>query len=162
MLLHRPSFAGESKAVKRPWISSSLSAAFALPEALFGMVIVGVVFAALYSGMTYGFELVKLSREELRASQILQERFETIRLCNWDQLNSNNFVSATFRAPLYQGLTNSWYSGTVTIAPPPITQPYSNDLRVITVQLTWTNGVRRCTRNMSSMIARYGLQDYVY
>src|SRR6476620_10304388 len=118
MLLHRPSFAGESGAAKRPWIPSCLSAAFALPEALFGMVIVGVVFAALYSGMTYGFELVKLAREELRAAQILQERFETIRLCNWDQLNSNNFVSATFSTPLYQGGTNAWYSGRITIAPP--------------------------------------------
>src|SRR3954464_8960585 len=136
--------------------------AFALTEALFGMVIVGVVFAALYSGMTYGFEMVKLSRENLRASQILQEKFETIRLCNWDQINSNGFVSSTFSVPLYTGLTNEWYSGTVSIVTPSLGKPYTNDLRLVTVQLTWTNGARICTRNMASMIARYGLQDYVY
>src|SRR3954463_5939155 len=95
-----------------------LTRSFALTEALFGMVIVGVVFAALYSGMTYGFEMVRLSRENLRASQILQERFETIRLCNWDQINSNGFVSTNFSVPLYKGLSNDWYSGTVSIVTP--------------------------------------------
>src|SRR5258708_3050863 len=124
------------------------SLAFALPEALFGMVIVGVVFAALYSGMTYGFEMVKLSRENLRAAQILQEKFETIRLCNWDQINSNNFISPTFSVPLYKGLSNEWYSGTVSIVTPSFGKPYTNDLRLVTVQITWSNGVRRCSRNM--------------
>jgi type II secretory pathway pseudopilin PulG len=149
-------------AKKETYAVSQASWAFALPEALFGMVIVGVVFTALYSGMTYGFQMVKLSRENLRAAQILQEKFETIRLCNWDQINSNGFVSTNFSVPLYKGLSNEWYTGTVTIAPPPFTQPYTNELRLITVQITWTNGVRRCSRNMASMIARYGLQDYVY
>ena len=154
-----PCTVGPDRGTQRP---SRRALAFALPEALFGMVIVGVVFAALYSGMTYGFEMVKLSRENLRAAQILQERFETIRLCNWDQINSNNFISPTFRVPLYTGLSNDWYAGTITIAPPPFTQSYTNELRLITVQLTWSNGLRRCSRNMSSLIARYGLQDYVY
>ena len=54
--------------------------AFSLVEVMIGMAIVGVTFVSLYGGMTYGFSSVRMSLENLRATQILVEKMETIRL----------------------------------------------------------------------------------
>ena len=150
---------------------------FTLPEGLFGMAIMGILFVTLYTGMTTGFDSIRSSRENLRATQILLEKFETIRLYNWDQVNSNGFIPTNFVAyfdPKWNlstnASTNAWenvnkgtiYTGRVSITPAAIMEPYSNDLRTITVELTWTSGNRECRRSLSSYIARYGLQNYVY
>ena len=52
--------------------------AFSLIEVMVGLAIVGVTFLALYGGMTYGFSSVRMSLENLRATQILVEKMETI------------------------------------------------------------------------------------
>jgi len=54
------------------------------------------------------------------------------------------------------------YTGIVTIGTAPITEPYSNDLRQITVEVSWVSNGRLCRRSYSSHVARYGLQNYVY
>ena len=127
-----------------------------------GMAVLGIVFVGLYSGMVYGFKLIGMARENLRATQILQERFEGIRLYNWDQLNDATFVTPTFQVPFYPNQSNYFFQGTVTVAVPAYSQKYTNDMRLVTIQLTWTNGTTRCSRDVSSIIARYGLQNYVW
>ena len=72
---------------------------FTLLESLVGMGALGVVLVSLYTGMTTGFNVVRLARENLRATQVLQEKFETLRLYNWAQITSTNFVPPTFTAP---------------------------------------------------------------
>jgi type II secretory pathway pseudopilin PulG len=153
------------------------SRGFTLPEGLFGIAIMGTVFVTLYTGMTTGFDSIRRSRENLRATQILLEKFETIRLYNWTQVNTPGFIPTNFIAYFDPGKafsnTNGLalgvdkpagavYTGVVTIANAPISEIYSNDLRVITVQLTWTSNGRVNRRSLSSHIARYGLQNYVY
>ena len=138
----------------------------------------GTMFITLYTGMTTGFQSIRRSRENLRATQILMERFETIRLYTWDQINTPNFIPTTFTAyfqPAYtRASTNAstnavtvpasgiMYTGIVTIGTAPITEPYSNDLRQITVEVSWVSNGRLCRRSYSSHVARYGLQNYVY
>ena len=126
------------------------------------MAILGMSVVGLYSGMIYGFKLIGMARENLQATQILEERFEGIRLYTWDQLNDSNFVTPTFRVPFYPNQSNAFFEGTVTVRVPSYSQRYTNDLRLVTVQLTWTNGTTRCSRDMSSLVARYGLQNYVW
>ena len=153
---------------------------FSLPEGLFGLAIMGVVFITLYTGMTTGFESIRRSRENLRATQILMERFETIRLYTWEQVNTPGYIPTNFVAyfePSYSkistnastnaivkhmGASGIPYTGTVTVASSGISEPYSNDLRKITVELAWSSNGRNCKRSYSSFIARYGLQNYVY
>lgn len=139
------------------------SSAFSLAESAVGIAIAGILFVALYAGIAHGFATIRLSRESLRATQILQDRFETIRLYNWNQVNSNAFLLPNFRVPLYADRTNAgYYEGTVRVSLPAFAEPYTNQLRLVTVQLSWTNGQRRATREMTSLVARYGLQSYVF
>jgi prepilin-type N-terminal cleavage/methylation domain-containing protein len=141
---------------------NSAASGFTLPEALVAISIVGIVFTALYSAMTYGFASTTTARENVRATQILQDRLETLRLYTWDQINSTNFISAHYALPISPGQTNRIYDETVTITKPSFSQPYTNDLRQITIEVTWTNGSTRCSRKMVSLVTRYGLQNYFY
>src|SRR5438309_11723539 len=102
------------------------SKAFTLMEVLVAVAIIGVQFVTLYVGMTQGFGIVQVSRENLRATQILQEKMETIRLYTWNQITNAGFIPPTFTASFYpaaqpnRGLD---YHGTLPISyvPPALT-----------------------------------------
>ena len=65
------------------------SAAFTLVEVLVGIALLGIVVTALYSGMTYGLARTAITREEIRATQVMLEKMEQLRLYRWDQVNYN-------------------------------------------------------------------------
>src|SRR5437870_1691715 len=75
--------------------------AFTLVEVIVCTAIVSILFVSLYGGIASGFSLVTLARENLRANQVILEKMETIRLYNWDQVNSNGFLPSSFTAPFY-------------------------------------------------------------
>lgn len=146
--------------------SCRVSKAFTLVEVLIAMCIMAVSIVAFYAGVSWGFGVVQVARENLRATQILAEKMDTVRLYTFEQVTSNSFIPTTFIASYY-GTTNSGgllYTGTVTIAQFNLPSPpaYSNDLRVISVDLTWTSGRVPRTRSMSTIVARNGLQTYIY
>jgi prepilin-type N-terminal cleavage/methylation domain-containing protein len=142
--------------------------AFTLIEVTVTAAIIGVVFASFYSGIAAGFSIIGLSRENLRANQILIDKMETLRLYSWEQINSNGFVPPTFTAPFYPpvvGQTNAsglMFHGTVTIANAPFEAGYSTNLKHITVSLVWTNGNHARTRTMDTLVSEFGMQTYVY
>lgn len=139
--------------------------AFSLVEVLVAMAIVGITFVSLYTGISSGFGVLSVARENLRATQVLLEKMETLRLYNWSQINSNGFIPPTFTAPYYpRGNTNSGlvYQGTMTITNAPATETYSNDLRVVILKVSWTSGRVVRQREMQTLVSRYGLQNYIY
>lgn len=143
-------------------------AAFTLVEVLIATCIVGITFVSLYTGISAGFGVVSVARESLRATQIMLEKSETLRLYNWSQLNTTGFIPTNFTAPYYPPIgtnTNTGgltYYGNIAITKPPITESYSNDLRQVVITVTWTNGQVRRVRSMQTFVSRYGLQNYIY
>jgi prepilin-type N-terminal cleavage/methylation domain-containing protein len=145
--------------------ASRLAGAFTLTEVLVATALLAIVAVSLYAGIAAGFAGVQMSRENLRGTQIMLEKFETIRLYSWDQITSTNFIPTTFTAPFQpNGATNSGivYTGTVTITSPTMTEAYSNDMRMVNINVTWNSGNLQRNRSMSSYVSRYGLQNYVY
>ena len=142
------------------------TAAFSLIEATVGMGVLGTVLVALFSGFTTGFFTMQMARENLRATQILLEKMETIRLYSWDQINTPDFIPTAFSAKYdpqspdgSQGLT---YTGTMIITDAPIGSTYANNMRMVVVTLNWKTGNLARTRQFTSFISRYGMQDYIY
>ncbi len=134
-------------------------------EVTIGMGVIGTTCAALLTGITSGFFTMRMARENLRATQIILEKVETIRLYSWDQINTPDFIPATFTQVYDPTRTNSaglTYSGTMTITTPAIPNSYKDDLRMLTVNLSWTTGSIPRTRQFSTFIARDGLQNYTY
>jgi hypothetical protein len=156
-MIHRRSFATPPGKAR---------AAFSTVEVLMAVLVCGLVFVSLYAGFSSGFSLVQLTRENLRATQILEEKMETIRLYRWDQITDSSFIPTNFVDVFYpvatQSTTGLSFTGTVTIASAPITEYYGDDLLQVTVDLRWVSGYVLRTRQMSTFVSRYGLQHYVY
>lgn len=143
--------------------------AFTLAEVMVGTMLISLMGLSLYAGMSMGFAVTQLSRENLRATQIMLDRMEGVRLFNWNQLVYSNWIPSTF-TEYYYPLTNLTeskgitYKGTmqvtnVTLSPP---ATYSTNMRALVVTVTWTNSGIKRTRTMTTYSARDGIQNYIY
>lgn len=141
--------------------------AFSMVEMLVGVAVLGIMFVSLYSGFSAGFGVIQLARENLRATQILQEKMETIRLYTWVQVNTAGFIPTSFVEPFYATSSNIvdsslLYTGTVTIAATDLTETYNTDMRQVTINLNWTSGGNTRSRDLTTYVTRHGLQKYIY
>ena len=122
----------------------------------------------LFAGLASGFSMVQSSREDLRATQILVQRMEAIRLSPYTAL-SNPAAYPTNVSEYYSpcGQTNgsggttynvsyNWTTGLSSLPP-----SYRSNLVLVTVTATWNSGKRQQSRSMQSYVARYGIQRYV-
>jgi hypothetical protein len=144
---------------------SSARSASSLTEVLVAVAIGGIMFVSLYSSFSSGFAVIQLARENLRGTQILQEKMETIRLYTWEQINTNGFIPTNFTDVFYastQSASGLVYTGKVTIANAPVTEAYSNELKLVTIEVTWQSVKVLRKREMSTFVSRYGLQNYIY
>src|SRR4051812_929958 len=139
--------------------------AFSLIEVVVAMGILGTVVGAVLSGFTSGIFTMKMARENLRATQIMLERMETIRLYSWEEVTTAGYLSNSFTAFYDPNATNApglTYTGTMTVSAAPVTSSYSNDMRMFTVTLAWKTGSLPRNRSFSTYISRYGMQDYIF
>jgi prepilin-type N-terminal cleavage/methylation domain-containing protein len=143
--------------------------AFTLVEVMIGVGILGVMMVSFYGGFAFAFNEIRVSRENVRATQILEERMEVVRLLNWDQLvNMPGYIPSTFSAAFYsENVTNPppdnfLFSGTVAVANAPITENYAEDLRMITIEVNWMSGKIPRKRKMTTFVSQYGMQKYIY
>jgi type II secretory pathway pseudopilin PulG len=145
---------------------SPRSFAFTIPEVLFAVVCFSVIAVSLFTGLAEGFSAVKATQQNLRATQILQEQTEIIRLYTWEQISSNGFILTNFTAPFYaagtQNLGGITYTGQISIADSPLTESYSNDVKLVTISLNWTDASIQRQRQTSTLLSRYGLHNYYY
>src|SRR2546423_5206069 len=70
--------------------------AFTLVEVLVSVFVLGVATVSLYAAFGTGFMLVDSARLDLRATQILTQKAEALRLCSWSSL-TNYPISFTER-----------------------------------------------------------------
>ena len=146
--------------------SARRNSGLTLVEAVFALAILGLIVLAVYGAITSGVTSLRMARENLRATQILVEKTESLRLYNWDQLNTN-FIPSRFIAPYdaTTGSTNSgvlYYGSIELINNPDVGTSYSNSLRLVTIRLDWTTGRIKRSRELSTYVCRTGIQNYVY
>jgi prepilin-type N-terminal cleavage/methylation domain-containing protein len=153
--------------------------AFTLVEVMVAVAIIGVAFTSLYAGMTAGFGVVSVTRENLRATQIMQDRMEVMRMYTWDQLQtfgtSNSYIPSVFAEAFYpsntagstvvtvSSATNGgiYYFGTIDIAESGLTNSYSNWVKKVTITILWTNANVSRTRTLTSFVSAYGMHSYL-
>ena len=132
---------------------------------MIGAMIMAVMFATLYLGFAQGYRIIGSARENLRATQILQEKMETIRLYTWEQINTPGFIPTNFNAYFYPVGTQTngvVYNGQMIIAPAVMTESYAADHKLVTAVLNWTSGSVQRQRQMTTLVSRYGLHNYYY
>ena len=163
--------------------------AFTLVEVLIAVGVSVLVFGGMYSAISNCYSMLQTSRANLRATQIMVSQLEGVRLCAWGtgtnitQLFNSSIVVPAFTNYFYplglNGTTNLGipYYGTVSVVQltnalqqtnvfggtPP---SYANNMALVTVTVSWTNGLNGKgvghTRHMTSLVAAYGIQNYVY
>ena len=146
--------------------------AFTFVEVLIAALVIGLMGFSLFACFSSGFTIVKSSRENLRATQIMLQRIEAIRLFTWNQvLDTTNYLKPTFtdyydpQSPVAN--EGSVYSGFVTSSiPADLPAAYRTNMRTITITLYWTNynGTQSVVRSrqVATRVARYGIQNYIW
>ena len=149
--------------------------AFTLPEVAVGTALLGFVAASLYTAFGAGFFLIQSTRENLRATQIMTQKLEAVRLFTWSQVCDTNYYLMPQFSESYDptststNTTGTKYTGFVTAAVPAsgeVPEAYRTNMRTVTVSLYWTNynGAKRViqSRSMQTRVARNGMQNYIW
>ncbi len=152
----------KTRCVRRP------ESGMTLIDVVMSVAILGVMAGGVLGSFRYGFFILQLARENQRATQILLEKVETLRLYSWDQVNQPGFIPSNLPTEYYDpqaptGAQGVAYYGTLT--PPtsvPFSTSYSTNLCQLTLTLTWTTGTIPHTRSLTTYIAKDGIQNYVY
>ncbi len=144
-------------------------AGYTIAEVLVAVMIVAIVAIACCGALSSGFCMVESSRQDLRATQILMQKLEAMRLCTWSQLTSFSFREPYDPMGVTNGTAGVMYAGNVVVSQAtniPNTVSYFGDVRLVTVNLTWTNSDSSRPiahrRQMQTQVARNGLQNYIW
>ncbi len=155
--------------------NSGAESGFTLAEVVVAVLVLGILTVSIFTAFSSGSLVVQTTRENLRATQILEQKMETIRLFTWLQGTNTTLATPTFTdwydpVGAKTGSGGALYRGFVSVANAPAGLPagYRDNMRAVTVTLYWTNQVHGSTnpivrsRQMSTFVARYGMQNYIY
>jgi type II secretory pathway pseudopilin PulG len=143
-------------------------AAFTLAEAMVSVLVASVMLTALYTSFTFGYGAVKLAREDLRATQILLQRMETLRLTSFAAIQNGAATEYFDPTGSTNGSSGAAYTITIATSVPTASdmpvQPvyYMKKMLKITATATWTNGTQLRTRSLQTYASQSGIQSYVY
>jgi len=131
---------------------------FTLLEAMIATMILGLALASVLAVLSQCARYLTDIRRTARASQILQQEMENLRLTNvWSGLVGLN--GTTFSDP---NDTNHLYAGSIAQSNICL---YGTTATVVEVTLTvtWTNQVNRVlTNSLSALVGNGGLNKYIY
>ena len=144
-------------------------AAFTIAEVVVAVFVLTIIGVGFYGGLGYGYGVLQTTREDLRATQVMMQKLESIRLCTWSELTNFNFAENYNPLAATNSTSGTVYTGKLVIGPATNlvnTPSYQNNMALVTVSLSWTNYTRGFplahNRQMQSEVARYGLQNYIW
>ena len=131
--------------------------AFTITEVAVVTVLLGILLTSVLALQSQASRFMHDIRVTARASQVLQQKMEDIRLLTWDQLTNYPAVwtdsASVFGAYTVTITTNPYdfYSGTATVLK-------------VTLTTTWTNfSSRRIeTNRLTTLVSNRGLNQYIY
>ncbi len=144
---------------------------YSLVEVMVAVFVLGMMVLSLFAAFSWGLGVVHAARDNLRATQILTQKMETIRLFRWSQLTNKTNAPPLFTAFYDPSSTNmgTTFEGRYasSLGPDGIPEAYRNNMRLVTVDVYWTNRYSPTKavvqkRQVQTLVAQYGIQPYVY
>jgi len=148
--------------------------AFTMIEVMVAVTVILLAFVTVFGCMTLGISVTQLTRENLRATQIMVDKLEGLRLYSWDQLTNSTFLTPNFTNWFYEtnniGLVTAQgngvqYTGTVQVVQVGFTNAYSPNMRQVNITVGWQSyspGSVNHTRTMSTFVSQAGMQNYIF
>src|SRR5882757_2768411 len=94
--------------------------AYTVVEVVVAVFILGIMVVSLFEGVSSGFAVVQLGRENLRATQIMVQKMESIRIYNWREVTNSAFLKPTFTDYYNSSASNGTvYKGFVSVTANP-------------------------------------------
>ena len=126
-----------------------------------------IMFVSLYLAIAQGVVVMKNCRENLRATQILEEKAETIRLISWNQITNVPSIVPTSFTNYYDPTGSSGkqgvaYQGVMSMLSFPGSESYSGTMRQFLITVKWTSAGVQHQKAFNTFVSQYGLQNYVY
>jgi type II secretory pathway pseudopilin PulG len=130
---------------------------FTLIEVVIAMTLAMIIFAGGFGALAYGTRLVEISRDETRASQILQSEIEDLRTFSWAKLILEPTSKVSSPQTSFSDTYADRYSIKREIAARSATQ------KQVTVKVSWTdNRGTSHTREYMTLVTQDGLYDFYY
>jgi hypothetical protein len=145
-------------------------------EVVCAVFIAAIAATVLFAGFDNGFALLRTTREDMRATQILEQKTEAFRLFTWQQLTNAETPGLPFQeyydpsgSANNKGTTN-WVTISTTapatnLYTDPATAAYRTNLHLITITVVWTNYIGSKpvvhSRQMQTLSALAGMQSYL-
>jgi type II secretory pathway pseudopilin PulG len=145
------------------------AAAFTLVETMVSVTLSAIMLSSLYACLASGLAIERVSNEDLRATQILVQRLERVRLCAFDQVTDPNYNPRTSSESFNPGGAANGTGGAVyditftpsVPAPGTLPESYRTNMLLVTVGATWKSGEVQRSRSMQTWVARSGIETYV-
>src|SRR5215468_3584281 len=130
-------------------------AGFTLAEAMVAIAAGALLLTALYGAITYSYGAIRLAREDLRATQVLVEQMEKVRLTPYANLGnfSTNVPMANGGSGTYAISVTTKVPTMAELTPPGLSNPnvlYASAMLRITATATWTNSNIQRVRTMQT------------
>jgi prepilin-type N-terminal cleavage/methylation domain-containing protein len=144
---------------------------YTLVEVLVSAAVLAIAMVIFFAGITGGYAIIDTFRQDLRATQILTQKTEAVRLCTWSELNSlpQTFTDYYYSLDTTNSTANTMYAGTITVGAATnlsSTVSYYDKIKLVTIGVTWTNNFGGHavvhSRQMQTLAAYYGLVNYIY
>jgi len=129
---------------------------FTLMEVGVAVTVLTTVFVGGFGSLLMGYNLIESSRDQTRASQILQSEFEEIRTMNWADLDALPATDTYAPSTDFVDAFGNKYS---------ITRAVTNkhvDQKQISVVVTWTEGAKTKTLEYITWYTEDGFSDYYF
>ena len=156
------------KVTQMPFVQCSTSRwkqGYTLIEVLFAILIASITAGVLFTAFDNGFALLRTTREDLRATEILLQRTEAVRLFTWQDLTNSTKNFTEYYNPYPSGtFTNKGTLYTIKVKPLGTPQfSYSGDLHLVTITVSWADGKTGLShsREMQTLSAQYGMQSFL-
>ncbi len=145
------------------------SAGFTLVETVIAVALGAFMISALYACFASGWSMQRMTSEELRATQILLQRLERVRLCSFAQVTDPKYNPRTSSesynpAGDASGKGGVVYSITFDASVPAagtLPESYRTNMLLVKVGVTWTSGGVQRARSMQTWVAKSGIGSYV-
>ncbi len=133
---------------------------FTLVEVIVSMFLLGITFSAAFGTYFLGLDMINDSREEIRASQIIQSEMERLRTKNWLQMKKMTATpGASFEpsgefAQIYSTKYNA-YRYVISLG--------AGDRMLVAIRVEWMNSKGMTSvRWFNTVFTQNGLNDYYY